>query len=130
MEIAVESDIYVPGIDDNGNYIDKIPSFAIAKYGIRCPCGSRKNKVYTNASMFSTHIKTKCHKAWLSSVNTNKANYYLENETLKITVQNQRLIIAKMEKDLQNKMMTIDYLTLQITQQNKPKIVNDLLDFD
>jgi len=130
MELVVESDIYVPSIDETGNYVDKVPSFAIAKHGIRCPCGSRKDKVYKNANMFSAHVKTKCHQTWLLNVNTNRANYYLENESLKTTVQNQRIIIAKMEKDLQNKSMTIDYLTGQITQQNKPNVVSDLLNFD
>lgn len=47
---------------------------------------------------------------------------------MKEVVQNQRLIIAKMEKDLNNKNMTIDYLTMQL---NKAcPIVNNLLDFD
>ena len=27
MDLIVEPDIYAPGIDDKGNYIDKIPSF-------------------------------------------------------------------------------------------------------
>jgi len=130
MELAVESDIYIPSIDDLGNYVDKVPSFAIAKHGIRCPCGSRKDKIYQNTSVFSAHIKTKSHQKWLTGINANKANYYIENEGLKTTVQNQRLIIAKMEKDLQNKSMTIDYLTGQILQQNKPTVVNDLLNFD
>jgi hypothetical protein len=33
MELAVESDIYSPNIDDKGNYIDKIPSFNNIKNG-------------------------------------------------------------------------------------------------
>ncbi len=54
---------------------------------------------------------------------------YIDNETLKETVQNQRLVIAKMEKDLQTKVMTIDYLTIQLTKQNQPTItVSNLLD--
>lgn len=38
------------------------------------------------------------------------------------------MIIAKLEKDLQHKHMTIDFLTQQLTY--KPTIVNHLLDFD
>jgi len=37
MELATEPDTYSPSIDDMGNYIDKIPSFANIKHGIRCP---------------------------------------------------------------------------------------------
>jgi len=49
---------------------------------------------------------------------------------LKTTLQNQRLIIAKLEKDIQHKIMTIDYLTNQLTSTNNNKIVNNLLEFD
>jgi inner membrane protein involved in colicin E2 resistance len=131
MELVTESDTYSPSIDDNGNYIDRIPIFATIKHGIRCPCGSRKDKIYETYSVFSQHVKTKAHQKWLQNLNTNKANYYIENEELKTTVQQQRLIIAKLEKEIQNKSMTIDYLTQQITMKNvNQKSVNDLLDFD
>jgi|688.fasta_scaffold1416523_1 ABC-type multidrug transport system ATPase subunit len=125
MEIVVEPDVYMPSIDEQGNYIDRVCVF---KKGVTCLCGSRKDKVYETQSMFSSHVKTKTHQRWLHDLNTNKANYYVENEKMKEVVQNQRLIIAKMEKDLQNKMMTIDYLTMQL---NKTcPIVSSLLDFD
>jgi len=85
--------------------------------------------------MFTTHIKTKSHQTWLVSLNFNKANYYIENNILKDTVQNQKLIIAKLEKDVQTKIMTIDYLTQQINQLNQVnqiqcKTVSNLLEFD
>jgi len=127
MELATETEIYAPSIDEMGNYVDKIPH---VRNGIRCPCGSRKDKVYDSYTIFSAHIKTKCHQKWLKDINTNKANYYVENAELKTTLQNQRMIIAKMEKDLQNKSMTIDYLTNQIIKQKPPTCVNNLLDFD
>jgi hypothetical protein len=38
------------------------------------------------------------------------------------------LVIAKLDKDLQNKIMTIDYLTQQLSINNK--VVNNLLSFD
>jgi hypothetical protein len=129
MELITQPDIYSPSMDDQGNYIDRIPQFNIIKKGVYCPCGSRKDKAYDSTSAFSTHIKTKCHQKWLISVNQNKVNMYIDNETLKETVQNQRLAIAKMEKDLQTKVMTIDYLTIQLTKQNQPTItVSNLLD--
>ena len=125
MELIVEPDMYSPSIDDSGNYIDKIPSFYYIKKGLNCPCGTRKDKLYDSYSCFSAHIKTKCHQKWLSNLNLNKANYYAENEKLKETVQNQRLIIAKLEKEIRTKIMTIDYLTQQLM---KPSV--NLLDFD
>jgi hypothetical protein len=124
MELIVQPDIYSPSIDDNGNYIDKIPSFYYIK-GLNCPCGTRKDKSYDSYSCFSAHTKTKCHQKWLTNLNLNKANYYAENEKLKETVQNQRLIIAKLEKEIRTKIMTIDYLTQQIV-----KPTANLLDFD
>jgi hypothetical protein len=130
MDIVVEPDIYSPSIDDNGNYIDRIPSFNIIKKGLLCPCGSRKDKLYESHSMFSAHVKTKVHQKWIANINSNKANFYIENIKLAETVQNQRLIIAKLEKDVNTKIMTIDYLTQQLNKNNKCEIINNLLDFD
>ena len=66
----------------------------------------------------------------MSDLNLNKANYYVENQQLNVTIQNQRLIIAKLEKDVQNKMMTIDYLTQQLHKKCNENVVTDLLDLD
>jgi len=127
MELTLEPEVYSPSIDETGNYIDKIPTITT---GIKCPCNSRPGKVYETRSIFVGHIKTKAHQNWLSTINLNKANYYIENQSLKTTLQNQRLIIAKLEKDIQHKIMTIDYLTNQLTSTNNNKIVNNLLEFD
>jgi hypothetical protein len=107
-----------------------MPSFQYIKKGLTCPCGSRKDKVYDSASKFSTHTKTKIHQKWLANLNTNRANFYIENEKLKETVENQKLIISRMEKDIQTKIMTIDYLTRQIAYQTTGTTVDNLLDFD
>jgi inner membrane protein involved in colicin E2 resistance len=135
MELVTEPDLYSPSIDDMGNYVDKIPPFSIIKKGIRCPCGSRKDKTYDTHSIFSAHIKTKHHQKWLQELNTNRANHYIENEKLKNALQNQRMIIANLEKELQKRSMTIDYLTQHLTTANTYKVnhqqnVNNLLDFD
>ena len=61
MELVTEPETYLPSIDDTSNYIDKIPPFTTIKHGIRCPCGSRKDKVYDSHTVFSQHIKTKTH---------------------------------------------------------------------
>ena len=126
MELVAEPDIYSPSLDDRGNYIDRIPAFNIIKKGVYCPCGSRKDKIYDTNTAFSAHVKSKSHQKWLTGVNQNKVNLYIDNEQLKETVQNQRLIIAKLEKDLQNKSMTVDYLTQQL--HPRPVSVGNLLD--
>jgi hypothetical protein len=130
MELVVEPDIYQPSIDNNGNYIDQMPSFQYIKKGVTCPCGSRKDKVFDCVSKFSAHSKTKIHQKWLAALNTNRSNFFVENEQLKETVNNQKLIISKMEKDIQTKIMTIDYLTLLLSNPSTGKTVNNLLDFD
>ena len=131
MELAVESDIYSPSIDDKGNYVDRIPSFNNIKNGLRCPCGSRKDKTYDCTTYFSNHIKTKSHQKWLSDMNTNKSNFFLENISLKDTINNQKQIIGKLEKEVQIKLKTIDYLTQQMTMKDANyNTVNNLLDFD
>ena len=131
MELAVESDIYSPSIDDKGNYVDRIPSFNNIKNGLRCPCGTRKDKTYDCTTYFSNHIKTKSHQKWLSDMNTNKSNFFLENISLKDTISNQKQIIGKLEKEIQIKLKTIDYLTQQMTMKDANyNTVNNLLDFD
>lgn len=102
MDITITPDTYTPSVDTNGQYIDSIP---IIKHGIYCSCGSRKDKIYENASKFVIHIKSKMHQKWIENLNHNKANYYIE------------LL----------KTLTIDYLTEQLTNKTKP-IVIDLLD--
>ena len=136
MELVVEPDIYTPSINDNGLYVDKVPPFNYIKKGLSCPCGSRKDKIYETHSVFVAHTKTKTHQKWLEMLNTNKANLYVDLETAKEVISNQRLIIAKLEKDVSNKIMTIDYLTQQL---HNTSCCNssytstshaDLLDFD
>lgn len=92
MELATEPDMYSPNIDDNGNYLDKIPSFnsnALAN-GLRCPCGTRKDKVYLSAPLFAAHCKTKTHEKWVQDLNTNKSNFFTENQKLRDVVQAQK----------------------------------------
>ena len=135
MELVVEPDMYSPSIDEQGVYIDKIPSFHIVKKGLMCPCGTRSNKKYDSYSSFTSHIKTKNHQKWLESLNNNRVNHYMENISLHETIHSQRMIIAKMEKDLANKSLTIDCLTKNVVYLSTLHSTNiiiqtDLLDFD
>lgn len=129
MELSLESDIYEPNIDECGNYNDHIPPSSKFKNGFRCPCGARKEHIFDNRSSFGTHIKTKTHQKWLSELNTNKMNFYTETEKLKELVNSQKLIIARLEKEVNIKLKTIDYLTQQLMNK-EANIVVDLLTFD
>lgn len=130
MDLIVEPDIYQPSIDSIGNYIDKIPSFANLKNGLRCPCGARKDKCYESYTNFSIHIKSKTHQKWLGDLNLNRSNFLVENISLRETVNTQKMIIARLEKELNSRNMTIDYLTAQLTEKNKFYENINLLEFD
>ena len=89
-----------------------------------------KDKTYDCTTYFSNHIKTKSHQKWLSDMNTNKSNFFLENISLKDTINKQKQIIGKLEKEVQIKLKTIDYLTQQMTIKDANyNTVNNLLDF-
>jgi len=127
MEITIEPELYSPSIDEKGNYIDKIPSI---KHGIRCCCGSRREKVYNNHASFSAHTKTKTHQLWIETLTLNKTNYFVENESLKNTIQQQKLIIATLDKELQGSKTIIEYLQKQLNSNGNNRTVTDLLNFD
>jgi len=130
MDLTIESDIYEPCIDDKGNYLDYLPTSSKFKNGLRCPCGTRKEHIFDTRQSFSGHLKTKTHQKWLADLNINKMNYYTENVQLKDTINNQKLIIARLEKEIYIKLKTIDYLTQQLALKDSPNIVTDLLEFD
>jgi len=130
MELVVDSDIYQPNIDDIGNYTDYLPPSSKFKNGLRCPCGARKDHVFDSRSSFAIHTKTKTHQKWLTELNTNKMNFYSECEKLKEVVNSQKIIIAKLEKEVNTKIKTIDYLTQQLISKENNNIVMDLLSFD
>jgi hypothetical protein len=131
MELQTEPDTYTPSVNHLGNYIDVVPSFNNLKNGLRCPCGSRKGKTYVTYCLFSAHTKTKIHQNWLENLNLNKANYLIECENLKSTVKEQRIVIAQLDREIQNKNLTIDYLTQQLILKNcVDSTVDNLLLFD
>jgi hypothetical protein len=129
-DIVMVPDNYYPSLDVQGNYIDNLVPFNFKSKGITCLCGARRDKVYLTYSTFSSHCKTTTHQKWLTNMNLNKANYYVENMKLNELVQNQRLIMAKLENDLHNKNMTIDYLTQQLINKKSEQNVQNLLEFD
>ena len=117
MALVTEPDVYTPNIDDNGNYVDKIPSFnsvALAN-GIRCSCGTRKDKVYLSAQLFAAHCKSKTHEKWVQSLNANKINFFTENQKLSEVIHTQKIMIGKLELELSIKNMTVSYLTQEVS---------------
>lgn len=131
MDLSLDSDIYEPSIGDDGNYYDYLPPSSKFNNGLRCPCGARKDHIFDSRQSFNSHIKTKTHNKWLSDLNTNKMNYYKECEKLKEVVNSQKIIIAKMENELNNKLKTIDYLSQQLMARDiAANNVGDLLLFD
>lgn len=124
--ITTTPDTYIPGIDNLGNYVDKIPRII---NGLYCQCGSRKNHVY-NASTFANHIKTSIHQRWLNDINNNKTNYFTETIQLRELVENQKKIIGKLENQVKTKSLTIDYLTEELEKYKNIKYSEpiDLLD--
>lgn len=128
MDITTTPDIYSPGIDEAGNYIDHIP---IIHNGLLCLCGTRKDKRYETTTKFAAHIKSKTHQKWLQSLNNNKANYYVETLKNEELIENQRIIIKQLENTLSKKNLTIDYLTEQLVSRNiQPDNSVNLLDLN
>ena len=113
--LSLTPDTYAPSIDESGNYIDNIP---IIINGLICPCGSRKEHSFDTNSKFKLHCKTNKHKSWLKFLNQNKSNYFLKFIQNKETIEEQQKIIARMEIQLQNNALTINYLTQQLVDKN------------
>lgn len=130
MDLIVDSDIYEPCIDENSNYSDYLPSSNKFKNGLRCPCGSRKEHIFDTRQSFASHIKTKTHLKWISDLNSNKMNYFTENIKLNETILNQKLIIARMQRENDENIKLIAHLTKKIEVKENPNIVVDLLTFD
>ena len=126
MDLAIEPDIYSPNMNEQGNYVDKLPT--LYKPGYYCPCGARKDKIYDSRQKMKTHIESKAHQKWLADLNTNKANVYVRCFELEETVKSQQIIIAQMNRQLETKTKTIDILTEQLTRKSEPSTIN-LLDF-
>jgi len=130
MDLCVESDIYEPSIDDNNAYADYLPPSSKFKNGLRCPCGSRKEHIFDSRQSFGTHLKSKTHQKWLSELNVNKSNYFIENVKLNETIASQKIIIAKLQRENYENIKLIAHLTKKIEIRENANIVTDLLLFD
>jgi hypothetical protein len=129
MELSVESDIYEPAIV-NGDYIDYIPPSSKFAHGLRCPCGTRRDHVFESRASFTIHAKSKTHQKWLSELNESKMNYYSENIKLQDTIANQKLIIARLQRENDENIKLIAHLTKKLEYRDNSTLINDLLSFD
>lgn len=127
LMLAVEAELYIPSMNNTGNYIDNIPS---GNNGIRCSC---TNRSYNTRSKFQTHISTQKHVKWLEMLNSNRLNYYSESIKQRELIDNQKCIIQKQSNKLesQNSRLNIqsahiDYLMSQLYKEEETDI--DLLD--
>jgi len=129
MDLQVESDIYEPNVNEEGNYSDYLPKSSKFINGVRCPCGSRKEHIFDNRSSFASHIRSKTHQKWIVDLNLNKANHYCENIRLTETLTSQRIIIAKLQRENDENLKLIVHLTKKIENILNPSQV-DLLNID
>lgn len=125
--IATQPDIYSPIINTNGDYVDKIPSqSAFSVSGIKCPCSVKKNMVYWTRAQFTSHVKTKTHQNWLCELSLSNMNYYSRVQDMEKTIKEQKIMIAKLERDVRNRDITIFTLTQQISQLSQFHLNNEI----
>jgi flagellar motor component MotA len=71
------------------------PEYVFQPNGLKCPCGARKNMIYSFTT-FPIHIKTsKHHKKWIESKNINKNNILQSHIELEQKVREQSRLIAE-----------------------------------
>ena len=126
-QLAIEPDYYSPNTDINGNYIDGDVR-PWPNEGIRCPCGTRKDNIFTSRQKLNSHKKTQGHQKWLCDLNNNKQNLYIENIKLKETIRNQIQLITQQGNDITLKNSLIATLTQDIQNLKQPNV--DLLDIN
>lgn len=128
MALIVDPDMYAPGISENGEYIDQIPSSAHFQHGgMRCPC-SRVEKCYETRQSFVAHSKSAAHQRWLRALNSNKTNHLMELEETRRTIEQQKRIIAQLEHAVSGLTVAIQSLSRQQATFSPAKPMIDLLD--
>ena len=124
MEMVLEPEIYTPSVDDNGTYINHLPSKEIVRLGVRCPCGSRKNMIFKNTSNLNKHFDCEKHKSWLKNLNLNKLNHYNELIKTKEIIDQQKEQLIKLKQEIQEKNTIIINQAKQLVEQNINQNVN------
>lgn len=115
--IATQPDIYAPSINNEGTYVDNIPpqhKFSVS--GLRCPCSIRKDTVFWARQNFMSHTKTKTHQNWLCGLSLDNTNMYIKSQEMAQTIKEQKIMIARLEKEISHRDITIMTLTRQFNQ--------------
>jgi hypothetical protein len=121
MELTLEPEIYAPSINEYGNYVDN-PGTGAAFRPLRCACGCRRDQLYKTIASFKSHIKSQCHISWLEDQNNNKQNHLVNASNNAELLNQQRLQIARMSLDVEQKNHHIGLMTKRITElENKAK---------
>jgi hypothetical protein len=131
MNIVVQTpENYIPHMEKNGTYVDKIPPYTAFTNGIICPCNTRKSStIFYDTCNFSLHTKCKKHKQWLEEINTNRINYYENAITLKKNLGDAQIIIALKDKKINELESVISILLGKLEKiENPPMDVDDLLE--
>lgn len=111
MELQLEPDVYEPGLDDRGNYVDVLPPTSKFVRGLKCACLMHS---YESRASFATHLKSKTHQKWVAELNSNKLNYFTECTQLRELTKSQKIIIINYEKELARCKQTIISLAHQL----------------
>ncbi len=122
--VSLIPDVYIPSVDDNGNYCDGDIKYVFDN-SLKCPCSGR---IYIARCGFIQHAKTKVHQKWLDELNKNKQNYYAQTRDLETLTNEQKFIIQRLEKEIQKKNKYIIELTMKLLEEPlPPPPLNDTL---
>lgn len=122
--MAQQTEVYIHSVGEDGSYVDLIPSSSVfVSGGIRCSCGSRKDKVFTTRSQFVSHTKTKIHQNWLRRILLENANYFAQAQKLEKVVQSLKIMVGRLEVNVKNRDVTIQTLISQCAKKDKNIVV-------
>jgi hypothetical protein len=95
-ELTAQLNQYTPSLDNEGNYVDTLPTKSAFVKGIKCGCGTAT--WWFDGPKFKTHCKSVMHQKWIQILNQNKNNHLSELSQLRETVRQQQLLIAERDK--------------------------------
>jgi len=124
MDISLVPDYYEPAIDDNGNYVDRLLG-QWPTAGLKCACASRVDFCYSTKTRWTSHIKSQRHKSWVSNLNDNKANHYVELRKKDEVLQMQKGMLTERDIKIQQQSLIIVCLSNQLALNKCPLVGSD-----
>lgn len=147
MEVVNDGEMYFPTKFAQENcYKDVMPSSLCFANGMRCMCGSRRDKIFHSKSLFKNHLTTQCHLNWVKNLNMNVDNHFIECQRLSTEVGNLKKIntlqnnesihlkneIAKLKHEIQclkqDKQMNLQFIQSLTQQQLRESTDNNIMD--